>query len=70
MADEEIPGSESEATREGRPAAAGPTDPELHADHDPYAAFRFGAYRYFAGGNLILVTGRAMLSVAVGWEIY
>ena len=38
--------------------------------HDPYAAFRFGAYRYFAAGNLISVTGRAMLSVAVGWEIF
>jgi MFS family permease len=70
MADEEIPGDESKATRAGRPAEAAPADPELRVDHDPYAAFRFSAYCYFAAGNLISVTGRAMLSVAVGWEIF
>ena len=70
MADEEISGNANEPTRAGRPGAVEPTEPELQAAHDPYAAFRFSAYRYYAAGNLVSVTGRAMLSVAVGWEIF
>lgn len=70
MADEARPGDAKETPRAGSPATAGPTEPELQGDHDPYAAFRFSAYRYYAAGNLISVTGRAMLSVAVGWEIF
>jgi MFS family permease len=38
--------------------------------HDPYAAFRFRAYSLFAIGNLLSLTGRQMLAVAVEWEIY
>src|SRR5579862_3438242 len=38
--------------------------------HDPYEAFRFRDYRFFAVGNLLSVMGRQMLSVAVGWEVY
>src|SRR5438094_4252521 len=37
--------------------------------HDPYAAFRFGGFRLFTAGNLLSITGRLMLAVAVEWEI-
>jgi MFS family permease len=38
--------------------------------HDPYAAFRFGDFRLFTAGNLLSITGRLMLAVAVEWELY
>src|SRR5437667_5859728 len=38
--------------------------------HDPYAAFRFGGFALFTAGNLLSITGRLMLAVAVEWEIY
>ncbi len=38
--------------------------------HDPYAAFRFPAFRFYTAGNLISVIGRLMFIVAVEWEIY
>src|SRR5881227_2783662 len=38
--------------------------------HDPYAAFRFGDFSLFTSGNLLSITGRLMLAVAVEWEIY
>jgi MFS family permease len=38
--------------------------------HDPYAAFRFGDFALFTVGNLLSITGRLMLAVAVEWEIY
>src|SRR5947209_16094719 len=38
--------------------------------HDPYAAFRFGVFSLFTAGNLLSITGRLMLAVAVEWEIY
>src|SRR5215472_5760017 len=38
--------------------------------HDPYAAFRFGDFSLFTIGNLLSITGRLMLAVAVEWEIY
>src|SRR5947199_1685008 len=38
--------------------------------HDPYAAFRFGDFSLFTAGNLLSITGRLMLAVAVEWEIY
>lgn len=38
--------------------------------HDPYHAFRFSDYRYFAAGNFLSVVGRQMVSVAIGWEVY
>jgi len=40
------------------------------AAHDPYHAFRFRDYRFFAAGNFLSVVGRQMLSVAIGWEVY
>lgn len=38
--------------------------------HDPYHAFRFRDYRFFAAGNLLAVVGRQMGAVAIGWEVY
>src|SRR6266566_3261228 len=38
--------------------------------HDPYAAFRFGGFTLFTAGNLLSITGRLMLAVAVEGEIY
>src|SRR5947199_1029441 len=38
--------------------------------YDPYAAFRFGDFALFTVGNLLSITGRLMLAVAVEWEIY
>jgi MFS family permease len=38
--------------------------------HDPYAAFRFGGFSLFTAGNLLSITGRLMLAVALEWEIY
>src|SRR5438094_927882 len=52
-----------------RPAIPTPIDLERPA-HDPYAAFRFGDFSLFTVGNLLSITGRLMLAVAVEWEIY
>jgi MFS family permease len=52
-----------------RPAVPLPIEREPRS-HDPYAAFRFGDFRLFTVGNLLLITGRLMLAVAVEWEIY
>src|SRR5213079_209031 len=54
---------------ERRPAVPLPIErkPRLH---DPYAAFRFGDFALFTAGNLLSITGRLMLAVAVEWEIY
>src|ERR1700757_386932 len=52
-----------------RPAVPLPIEREARA-HDPYAAFRFGDFSLFTAGNLLSITGRLMLAVAVEWEIY
>jgi len=52
-----------------RPAVTLPSEAERRA-HDPYAAFRFGDFSLFTAGNLLSITGRLMLAVAVEWEIY
>src|SRR5437762_10122068 len=52
-----------------RPAIPAPIKLERRA-HDPYAAFRFGDFSLFTAGNLLSITGRLMLAVAVEWEIY
>ena len=52
-----------------RPAVPMPVEREPQR-HDPYAAFRFGDFSLFTGGNLLSITGRLMLAVAVEWEIY
>src|SRR6266404_3094270 len=52
-----------------RPAVPLPIEGESRP-HDPYAAFRFGDFSLFTVGNLLSITGRLMLAVAVEWEIY
>src|SRR5262252_8942229 len=52
-----------------RPGIAAPIELERRA-HDPYAAFRFGDFSLFTAGNLLSITGRLMLAVAVEWEVY
>src|SRR5438045_6737401 len=52
-----------------RPAISTPIDLEPPA-HDPYAAFRFEDFSLFTAGNVLSITGRLMLAVAVEWEIY
>src|SRR6266508_3260655 len=52
-----------------RPAVPQPIELERRA-HDPYAAFRFREFSLFTAGNLLSITGRLMLAVAVEWELY
>src|SRR5437773_6739904 len=52
-----------------RPAVPLPVEREPPT-HDPYSAFRFGGFSLFTAGNLLSITGRLMLAVAVEWEIY
>src|ERR1700747_2480438 len=52
-----------------RPEICGAVVPPA-ARHDPYAAFRSRGFRFFTTGNLLSLTGRQMLAVAVEWEIY
>src|SRR5215216_7302667 len=62
------PGSYRSPDRQ-RPAVPLPIEIQRRT-HDPYAAFRFGDFALFTGGNLLSITGRLMLAVAVEWEIY
>jgi MFS family permease len=62
------PGSYRSPDRQ-RPAVPLPIETEPRT-HDPYAAFRFGDFALFTAGNLLSITGRLMLAVAVEWEIY
>jgi MFS family permease len=59
-----------ESARSDRPTTAEGTLERPVGKHDPYAAFRFPAFGFYASGNLISVIGRLMLMVAVEWEIY
>src|SRR5919109_624459 len=52
-----------------RPAVTPPVQLERRP-HDPYAAFRFADFTRFTAGNLLSITGRLMLAVAVEWELY
>jgi len=52
-----------------RPAVPIPIEPAARS-HDPYAAFRFADFSLFTAGNLLSITGRLMLAVAVEWEVY
>ena len=42
----------------------------VQARRDAYAAFRFRDFRLLLIGSLLANTGRNMLSVAIGWELY
>ncbi len=58
-----------EAPSSRRPSSAeGALEPKQK--HDPYGAFRFRNFSFYAAGNLISVIGRQMLMIAVEWEIY
>jgi MFS family permease len=57
------------SSHQQRPAVPLPIETESRI-HDPYAAFRFGDFALFTAGNLLSITGRLMLAVAVEWEIY
>src|SRR5216110_1409326 len=52
-----------------RPAVPLPIEAQPRS-HDPYAAFRFREFALFTAGNLLSITGRLMLAVAVEWELY
>ena len=52
-----------------RPAVSASVNLQRRA-HDPYAAFRFRDFSLFTAGNLLSMTGRLMLAVAVEWEVY
>jgi MFS family permease len=39
-------------------------------NHDPYAAFRYTNYRFYALGNFLSVAGQQMLTAATQWEIF
>src|SRR5260370_318348 len=58
-----------ESPRGQRPALTRPIETEPRK-HDPYAAFRFGEFSLFTAGNLLSITGRQMLAIAVEWELY
>jgi MFS family permease len=55
---------------ERKPHSPPPTAATVPAIRDPYAAFRFRAYSYYALGNFISITGRQMLTIAIEWEVY
>jgi MFS family permease len=38
--------------------------------HDPYAAFRLGAFRRYFTAHTLLIFGYQMQKVAIGWEMY
>jgi MFS family permease len=59
--------NEYESPTGQRPPA--PVIPERRT-HDPYAAFRSRDFSFFTAGNLLSLTGRQMLAVAVEWEMY
>src|SRR5947207_4949245 len=72
MADEKphAPPPPYEAARAERSTTAeGIVEPRPEK-HDPYAAFRISAFRFYTAGNLISVVGRLMFIVAVEWEMY
>src|SRR5207302_9931305 len=52
-----------------RPSVPLPVEKEP-AVHDPYAAFRFADFSLFTAGNLLSITCRLLLAVAVVCEIY
>jgi MFS family permease len=58
------------AMPEREPYAPPPTVEEETALRDPYAAFRFRSYAFYALGNFIAMTGRQMLTIAIEWEVY
>jgi MFS family permease len=46
------------------------TESETPLARDPYAAFRFRDFRLLIGGRFIAQLGEAMVSIAIGYELY
>src|SRR5437764_13594871 len=61
--------SSYEPPEDERPVVTPPVELKRRP-HDPYAAFRVGGFTLFTAGNLLSITGRLMLAVAVELEIY
>lgn len=55
---------------ERKPYAPPPTAGQSAAARDPYAAFRFRGFAFYALGNSIAIAGRQMLTIAIEWEVY
>ncbi|MBA3544554.1 MAG: MFS transporter [Chthoniobacterales bacterium] len=55
---------------ERKPYAPPPTAGQTFVARDPYAAFRFRAFAFYALGNSIAIAGRQMLTIAIEWEVY
>jgi MFS family permease len=60
-----------------RAASSAPTEMQLESEaikpssrHDPYAALRFSAYRWFSLGWMVAVIGNRMTEVALAWEVF
>src|SRR5260370_8925048 len=58
-----------ESPRGKRPALTRPIETKP-PKHDQSAVFRFGGFSLFTAGNLLSITGRQMLAIAVEWELY
>src|SRR5256714_15409854 len=65
-----VPQPPYEAARAERATTAEGTLERPSGKHDPYAAFRFSAFKFYTAGNLISVIGRLMFIVAVELEMY
>ena len=55
---------------ERKPYAPPPTVEKTPTSRDPYAAFRFRGFVFFALGNFVSIAGRQMLTIAIEWEVY
>lgn len=53
-----------------KPYAPPPTVEKTPISRDPYAAFRYRGFAFFALGNFVSITGRQMLTIAIEWEVY
>ena len=66
----DAPPSGNEVPSLRRPASAEGSLVEPAGKHDPYGAFRFRNFSFYAAGNVISVIGRQMLMISLEWEIY
>ena len=66
----DAPPSGNEVPSLRRPASAEGSLVESAGKHDPYGAFRFRNFSFYAAGNVISVIGRQMLMISLDWEIY
>ncbi|MBA3882249.1 MAG: MFS transporter [Chthoniobacterales bacterium] len=68
--DPHAPPSGYEAPTSRRAASGEASLEQTPGKHDPYAAFRFSGFSFYAAGNLISIIGRQMLMIALEWEVY